>query len=622
MASLFAQSACPAYVWTESLERGESDELDGRHNQAIVSLTEALASIKTKGSLDYPGVVKKAAAARTYEDLDELLDRSNDWMYALVLRGTAYGSLRLGKEALNDFDASLMIRPDNPQALCNRGVVLMALNRLDHALNDFERAIKKDPFLLEAHLNRAKVYKRMGRPAQWRSEMNTVNQLQRKKTKEGGLPLYPGRNHYELRLLKGALKLNPQSVPLLVMRGDLYQRMGDSTAAMKDLRRATKLMPRYARAHRHLGFRLRENGDYKSAMASFKRAIALEPKNAANYDELGWTLVKDKKPKEALPYFDTALKISPDTQLYWNDLAEAQIFLGSYGKAELASDRALKLGPNDHRANSCKAEAVLNQKHYLEAIRFADQALSEKPKCSRCLRIRAIALMKRGKLDEAERDFEKAAEYSSSSAGEALKLRSELAARRGEYELMIAYDRLASGSVAVPRERELEREIGSYSNIIKVAPGDGSAYYDRAILLFATGQSARAVADLKKFLELSRWRGKAAGYAAGLLSLALVELGRNEEAKNTLTVARRKLEAGNELSTIRYLKGEISEELFLSRVKGKEDSLRARLFVALNQLNRGHKAKAKRHLEWIKANGDPTLDEYVLAVMRLRKMLI
>ncbi len=65
---------------------------------------------------------------------------------------------------------------------------------------------------------------------------------------------------------------------------------------------------------------------------------------------------------------------------------------------------------------------------------------------------------------------------------------------------------------------------------------------------------------------------------------------------------------------IRYLRREQTAEELLARANDADKMTEARAYVGVDLALRGKRAEALPHLEWVKANGNPTFYEYKLAV--------
>ena len=74
--------------------------------------------------------------------------QSSDWRekhLAYFLRGNAFTGLGNHRQAVNDFSAALLLKPDYVEALVKRGTAYAKLNQPDMALADYRKGQALDP---------------------------------------------------------------------------------------------------------------------------------------------------------------------------------------------------------------------------------------------------------------------------------------------------------------------------------------------------------------------------------------------------------------------------------------------------------------------------------------------
>ena len=126
-------------------------------------------------------------------------------------RGSAYLHLGGGKNALEDFNAALKLRPDFARALQARAGILIGQNKLDLALADLNKAIAFDPKASAAYSNRGLVYV---------SKKDFVRAIAD---------------------LTKAIELEPGDADGYAVRGSAYLAKGDKDTALSDLNKAIEL---------------------------------------------------------------------------------------------------------------------------------------------------------------------------------------------------------------------------------------------------------------------------------------------------------------------------------------------------------------------------------------------
>jgi hypothetical protein len=88
--------------------------------------------------------------------------------------------------------------------------------------------------------------------------------------------------------LKRALELGPHDIELWTRLGDYCTQVGDASGAIRAYSEATRLAPKYARAHWLLGNCLLETGQTKEAFVEFRHASENRPSLFESALELAW----------------------------------------------------------------------------------------------------------------------------------------------------------------------------------------------------------------------------------------------------------------------------------------------------------------------------------------------
>ena len=114
-------------------------------------------------------------------------------------------------EALNAYNKTIELDPNNASAYNNRGLAYYNLDKDDLAIADYEKAIELNPKYGDAFNNLAKTYGRRG--------------------------------YYKQAILfyDRVIELNPKDADAYYNRGKAYERLGDSRFANQDLKIAAKL---------------------------------------------------------------------------------------------------------------------------------------------------------------------------------------------------------------------------------------------------------------------------------------------------------------------------------------------------------------------------------------------
>ena len=136
-------------------------------------------------------------------------------------RGLAYSSKGETDRAIQDYDQSIRLNPQNAATFNNRGNAYLNKHQSDRAIQDYDQAVRLDPKYADAFSNRGLAY------AQKRQFARSIQDSEQ------------------------AIRLNPQSARAFNTRGSAYIGLGEFDRAIADFDQATRLNPQYADAYGH-----------------------------------------------------------------------------------------------------------------------------------------------------------------------------------------------------------------------------------------------------------------------------------------------------------------------------------------------------------------------------------
>ncbi|MBI4455602.1 MAG: tetratricopeptide repeat protein [Acidobacteria bacterium] len=119
----------------------------------------------------------------------------------------------------------------------------------------------------------------------------------------------------------------------------------DVPGAVKYLKNAVDLAPKFVEAWNNLGTVSYQTQDYKQAEEYFREALKHEPDAYAPLVNLGGALLSQGKAQESLPINLQAVKFKPDDALAHSQLGQSYYFLGQLENAEKHLKRAKTLDP-------------------------------------------------------------------------------------------------------------------------------------------------------------------------------------------------------------------------------------------------------------------------------------
>jgi tetratricopeptide (TPR) repeat protein len=182
-------------------------------------------------------------------DLNDALEISPGYAWALARRGEVHRAAGRYDEALADLNRADQLEPDTAFTLASRGDTHRLLSQYDEAMRDLNRALELDPEYSWALARRGEVHRAAGRYDEALADLNRADQLE------------------------------PDTAFTHASRGDTHRLLGQYDEALRDLNRALELDPEYSWALAHRGEVHRLMGHSREARADLYRALALDPDN-------------------------------------------------------------------------------------------------------------------------------------------------------------------------------------------------------------------------------------------------------------------------------------------------------------------------------------------------------
>jgi tetratricopeptide (TPR) repeat protein len=189
-------------------------------------------------------------------------------------------------EALETIDEAIALDPDNPTLLHYRGTMLFRSGRLEEAEATFRRVLELDPYFADAHNFLGSVYAELDQPQRAEEEYRTALDS----------PSYP----------------TPEIVHLNLAL--LYKRQGRDEDALRQLRTAVEIAPKYYRGYFELASLLDRMGKLDEAARIYQVAEPGYRGSADFYYRMGlayFRLGEAQKSREALL---RALDVAPGSE--------------------------------------------------------------------------------------------------------------------------------------------------------------------------------------------------------------------------------------------------------------------------------------------------------------------
>ena len=337
---------------------GTAAMLRGQYDQAVALYDEAL------GTPD----VSKFVLASIYSD-----------------RGVAKWRMQKTKEAIDDFNKSIQLAPDNAIVFNNRGNALMDLGHPQEAIKDFDRAIALDPSYGAAFNNRGNAYASL-------KDYEAAFQSFRKATALLSLTAAPyngrGRAHIEkdryhaaVRDLSRSIKLDPKLAAAYRNRASANYALGNFAAAADDATQALELEPEQDKS-KLLMLRARANSGlnrFREGVADFDRVLDIEPEKVDALMERGALLAKNRRHDAAIRDFNKVLELEPKNPKAYALRGETKLSDRKPDQGYIDANIALIIQPDYPLALRVRGDIFRAQKRTENAISDYQKAASLDP---------------------------------------------------------------------------------------------------------------------------------------------------------------------------------------------------------------------------------------------------
>ena len=324
--------------------------------------------------------------SRSYAAL--YLNSETLWTYELQHNPEAYpaynnlglASYQAGRlsEAIQEFEATLRIKPDYARAHYNLGFTLFEAGQPTEAIAQYQQALRIKP-----------------------ADVITLYNLGYTFQKTNRLP--EAIEQYE-----EALRIKPDYAEAHNNLGNALRQTGRLPEAIDHFETALRIKPNYTDAHYNDALALYQVGRVPEAIAQFQETLRLKHDYAEAHTNLGFALIQTRQLPEALTQFEQAAQLQPQNPAALNNLGNALRQTGNLPESIQQYQHALQINPNDAEAHNDLGSVLLQSGRGSEAIAEFKEALRLKRDYSGAHCNLGVALEQAGQLSEAAEEFQQA----------------------------------------------------------------------------------------------------------------------------------------------------------------------------------------------------------------------
>ncbi len=152
-----------------------------------------------------------------------------------------------------------------------------------------------------------------------------------------------------------------------------YHAQGDFDASVEYYQKTLKLDPTYADAANALGNAYRDKGNYKLALSAYEKALKINSSHLAANKDLAFLYFKQEEYKKAIGHYLKALALSPDEHEIHNQLGFCYFKLYGFTKAGTHFQKAVDLNPNNPTLKDNLSAALVEKEKHGDELDMSDK---------------------------------------------------------------------------------------------------------------------------------------------------------------------------------------------------------------------------------------------------------
>ncbi len=409
-----------------------------------------------------------------------------------------YGAvlLKLGrqKEATSQFEASIRLNKDQPNALVNLAQLRFATGKpedLSLARQYFERAYALAP---DAEISRALVVISLRLKDQtaasryfpeYSARLPTANNQTGSaaaRAELGSALLESGLAKEAAVELSAAVSAEPMNAETVVHLAKAYIALNDLTSAGKTLESAVARKLETAPIYALLASVYEKSGHIENAIPAMRLAIQCDPQSETYRFTYGMLLTSVLAPEAAVIRLNEALQLFPNSARLWLALGIAHFKAGRNEEAAKTLTHAIELDPKFAPAFAYLGMTYVEVGRYDDGIKSYENALLANEKLGVVDYLIADALQRQATADASRMEL--------------------YLVRAVKLEPSFALARLALGKLYFRTER-LPEALAEFEQVVKLDPNLPETYYQLGRLYTRLKRPAEAQTTLAKFKQIS-----------------------------------------------------------------------------------------------------------------------
>ena len=153
-------------------------------------------------------------------------------------------------------------------------------------------------------------------------------------------------NLKEVDVVVGLVQNLPRSADALYLLGQVYNKQGDASEAVKSWKRCLALNPKHGDAYVSIGLVATQAGDFEKAVTFYRNALTMNPNLPGVHNYLALALIAQGRTQPAIAELKAELEISPNASKSHYELGRAYLLEKQYENAKASYEVAIALEPD------------------------------------------------------------------------------------------------------------------------------------------------------------------------------------------------------------------------------------------------------------------------------------
>tara|TARA_B110000977_G_scaffold100673_1_gene132115 strand:+ start:1 stop:1656 length:1656 start_codon:yes stop_codon:yes gene_type:complete len=240
------------------------------------------------------------------------------------------------EEAIEAYNKSIAIKPDNAEAYYSMGNTLRQQGKLEEAIEAYNKALAIKPDYVEAHNNMGATLKDQGKLEE---AIEAYNKALAIKSDYAEVYYNMGLALQEQGKLEEAIEAYNKAVAIKLDYAEAYNNMGNALTgqghqekAIEAYNKALAIKPDYAEAYNNMGNALTDQSKLEEAIHAYNKALAIKPDFVEAYSNTGIALKDQGKLDEAIEAYNNALAIEPEYAEAHNNMSLSLLALKDFNR--------------------------------------------------------------------------------------------------------------------------------------------------------------------------------------------------------------------------------------------------------------------------------------------------